>query len=116
MKRIITALSLISVLAFAGPSLAEERVDHMKQAREHLNAAVKQGQMDNTNALVEHAQTALEHLRMAQRQRSSSDLDRAAKSLQETISEGRAGNNHIATEHARESVEYIDAATGSLGG
>jgi HEPN domain-containing protein len=118
MERIIIALFLAITLAFTGAGVvyAEKKTDHLSQASEHVNAAISQGQTGNANALAQHAQTALEHVKMAQQEKPSPDLDRAVKSLEETIQQSKSGSTDKAVEHAKEAVEYIDAAKAALGG
>jgi HEPN domain-containing protein len=117
MKPIIIAVTLVTTLALAYSGFAQaQQADHLKQAREHVNAAVMQGEKGDTKTLVQHAETALEHVKMAQTPKPLADLEKAIKSLEAAIRQGTAGDATKATEHAKESVEYIDAATAALGG
>ena len=117
MKRILIAIPLAATLALACFGLAHAgQANHVAQAREHVNAAVTQGQTGDSHALVQHAQTALEHARMAYQEKPVPDLEKAIKSLEESITQGKAGHADKATEHAKEAVEHINAVKGALGG
>lgn len=119
MKRIIIALSLMATLALTGLGLAQTEPDyakHVREARQHVTLAVTEGEKGNAEALVQHARTGLDHVGMAQKEKSLPDLEKAAQSLQDAISQGQAGNADKATERAKESVEYLDAALSGLGG
>ncbi|CAL1241111.1 small metal-binding protein SmbP [Candidatus Methylocalor cossyra] len=114
MKAILMGLAL--ALSATGSLAAEKPEDHLGQAERHTNAAVAQGKTGNTQGLVEHAETALKHLDLAQQEKPRPDLDKAAASLKNSIRLGKDGDPGKATEHAQEAVEYIDAAKGALGG
>ena len=117
MKPIIIAVTLIMTLAVTGLGFAQTgQADHMKQAREHVNAAVTEGQKGDAKGLVKHAEVGLEHVKMAQKLKPLPDLEKAIKSLEESIKQGKAGDANKATEHAKESLEYIDAAKAAMGG
>jgi len=119
MKRIIIAVSLVTTLALSNLGFAQtepEHIKHVREARQHVTIAVTEGEKGDAKALVQHAQTGLDHVKMAQKEKQLPDLDKAAKSLQDAISQGQAGNANKATEQAKESVEYLDAALSGLGG
>ncbi len=117
MKPIMIAVFLVTSLFMTGFGFAQsEQAEHLKQAREHVDAAVAQGEKGDAKAVAQHAQAALEHIRMAEKIKSSPDLKKAITSLEETIKQGKAGKANKATEHAKESIEYIDAANAGLGG
>ncbi|HYE34758.1 small metal-binding protein SmbP [Methylocaldum sp.] len=119
MKRIIIAVSLVTTLALTGLGFAQMEanyVKHVREARQHVTIAVTQGEKGDAKALVQHAQTGLEHVRMAQKAKSLPDLDKAAKSLEDAINQGQTGDANKATEQAKESVEYLDAVLSGLGG
>jgi ribosomal protein S20 len=119
MNRIIIAVSLTLMLTFTGLGFAQVEaayVKHIKEARQHVTMAVAEGEKSDAKALVQHAQTGLDHVAMAQKEKSLSDLDKAAKSLEDAITQGQTGDVKKATEQAKESVEYLDAALSGLGG
>jgi hypothetical protein len=120
MKSILTAAALAAALAALGPGPAFAQQyplsDHLAQAADHINTALAQTGPGQMPALVKHNQTALEHLRMAQQQKPSPDLQKAIDSLEQAIREGQSGGTEKAIEHTKESVEYIDAAKAALGG
>ncbi len=117
MKPIIIAFTLIATLAVAGLGFAAtEQMEHCKQAREHVNAAVMEGQKGDTKALVTHAEAGLQHAEMALKPKPVGDVEKAVKSLKEAIKYGNAGEANKATEHAKESLEYLDTTIAALGG
>ncbi len=117
MKPIMIALFLVTSLVTSGLGFAQSKeAEHLKQAREHVDAAIAQGQQGDAKAVVKHAEAALEHVRMAEKLKPLPDLKKAITSLEETIKQGKAGDANKATEHAKETLEYIDAANAGLGG
>ena len=117
MKSLLAAMFMVVSLAVSGLGLAQsEEAAHLKQAREHVDAALMAGQKGDAKGVAQHAKAALEHVQMAQKIKPLPDLEKATKSLEETISLGKAGDAAKATEHAKESMEYIDAANAGLGG
>ena len=116
MKRITVFFGLI-LWALAGLGLARaEQASHLSQAREHANTAVAQGQKGDARALAQHAETALEHVKLAYVEKPLPDLKKAIQSLEKSIQQGKDGQTEQATEHAREAIEYLDATKGALGG
>jgi hypothetical protein len=119
MNRIIIAVLLTMTLAWTGLSFAQIEADyvkHIQEARHHVTMAIAEGEKSDAKALVQHAQTGLDHVRMAQEGKSLPDLHKAAESLEEAISQGQAGDVEKATGRAKESVGYIDATLSGLGG
>lgn len=117
MKPMMIVVTFIAALAVTGLGFAQsEQAAHCKQAREHVNAAVTAGAKGDAQALVQHAEVGLEHVKLADKAKPIPDLNKAIKSLEEAIKLGKAGDAAKATEHAKESVEYIDAAAAALGG
>ncbi len=117
MKPIIIAIFLMTSLFMPGLGFAQPtQAEHLKQAREHVDAAVAAGQKGDAKGAAQHAQVALEHVQMAQKIKNLADLQKAIKSLDETIAQGKAGNAAKATEHAKETIDYLDAANAALGG
>lgn len=123
MKPLMKILAMVTTLALPGLAFAQprtqipsERVVHMEQARDHVNMAVKQGESGDAKGVAQHARTALDHLKMAEKEKPLPDLDKAGKALGEAISQGDSGNAEKATASAKESVQYIDAAMAALGG
>jgi len=113
----LIAMFFASAIAAINPgSAGAEPTNHIQQAREHMNAALTQGQTGHTKALVQHARMALDHIKMAQQEKPMGDLVKAQDSLAQTIDAGEKGDANKATEHAKESVEYLDAVIGALGG
>ncbi|CAI8795138.1 small metal-binding protein SmbP [Methylocaldum szegediense] len=119
MNRIAIAVFLTIILAWAGLGFAQieaEYVKHIQEARHHVTMAVAEGEKSDATALVQHAQTGLDHIRAAQKRKSLPDLDKAAQSLEDAISQGQAGDVEKATARAKESVGYLDATLSGLGG
>lgn len=117
MKPTLIAMVLTAIPLLGGPKAGlAEPITHMVQASEHVNTALAQGQTGDTQGLVQHDQAALEQVRIALRETPSTDLEKAAKTLEESIQSGQAGDAGQATLHTKEAAGYIDAARGGLGG
>ena len=117
MKTIIMTLFLIPLMAWAATAPTQMgQTDYCKQALEHIQAAVTAGEQGNAKGLVKHAEAGLEQAKMAQKPKSSKDVDEAIDSLEQAIKLGKSGEVAKATERAKASAEYIDAAVAALGG
>jgi hypothetical protein len=118
MKRILAAAAMAATLMGAGgnPAFGEQQESHFKQAEQHANAALSQNQPGNTGPLVQHAQMALEHARMAQAEKPNPDMDKAIQGLEKAIEQGKAGDGNKAVEHTREALDYMSAAKAAMGG
>jgi len=105
------ALTLCSfgVLAEVHPEVKSEvksevhsEESHNKLALEHAQEAVK---ADDAKALVEHADTAKTHAKIA-----NEHLDAGIKSLAEAIDHGKLGHDKQAKKAAEEAVNHLKAA------
>ena len=103
----MTAICAGLLLLISSSVFAEE---HLTEALEHANAAVKHGEAGDTAIFIGHAKQALDHAlvnSIVAKGVTKNHLDAAAKELQESIELANLGHIGSATKHAEEAVKHI---------
>jgi ribosomal protein S20 len=104
------ALACASLLLFLSTTVFAE--EHAYTAIEHTSAALAQGKADKAPALVQHAEQALEHAKMAEsvaQGHSKTQMQSAVKALEKAISQGKTGDAKSATESTQEALGFLQA-------
>ncbi len=72
-----------------------------------MGGVVDHGEMGHSDAIVMHAQVALNHAKMAQKDMMNPHLDEGVLELKEAIAHGNQGHAGVATQHAKSAVMHL---------
>lgn len=95
--------------------VSEETKPIVTEAIKHARKADAAGETGNTEALLKHAELALEKAKEAQRKEQNQRLTEAIHALGETIEHGKKGQFMDAREHAEMAITKLSRAAGLLG-
>ncbi len=94
----------------AAPFLPDKAVagnQHVGEAISHATEAGDHGEMGHSDAIVMHAQVALNHAKMAQKDTMNPHLDEGVRELEEAIAHGNQGHAGVATRHAKSAEMHL---------
>ncbi|MDH5563642.1 MAG: small metal-binding protein SmbP [Nitrospirota bacterium] len=84
---------------------------HVAEAITHAQEAADHGGMGPADALVKHAEVALQHAQAAAKEMTNPHLDAGIAELGEAITHGKAGHADVATQHANSAVMHLKEIT-----
>ena len=104
---LVTCVSL-AVAGCAGyGSSGGTKNPHLAEAGTRAQEAVDHGGMGHADAVVTHAEVALQHAQAAQKEMSNPHLDAGIAELGEAITHGKAGHADVATSHAKSAIMHL---------
>jgi hypothetical protein len=112
MKKSIFAFSGLLLLLGTFLSTTVFAEEHAYAAIEHTSAAIAQGQEGKAPALVEHAQKALEHAKMAENVAMGHlkvEMQSAVDELEKAITAGNAGDAKLAVIPLEKALGFLQA-------
>ncbi len=107
LKALILSIMVVMVSAPYGASQAWAGGGHVADSLEHAQKAEEHGKQGHADVLVENAEEALKHAKMAQKETPNMHLDKGISELEKAISHGKQGHADVATGYAESAIKHL---------
>ncbi len=107
--RTIGLAAALTASCFFGAAQAAEE-NHEAEAVTHTQAAIEHGDMGHATILEQHAEMALKHAELAEKQKPDPHLEQGITHLKAAIDEAKKDHASAATNHAKQALEHLRMA------
>ncbi len=107
LKALILSIMVVMVSAPYGASQAWAGGGHVADSLEDAQKAEEHGKQGHADVLVENAEEALKHAKMAQKETPNMHLDKGISELEKAISHGKQGHADVATGYAESAIKHL---------
>jgi Small metal-binding protein len=107
MRNFVVVVLLLGALAFVVNGVSWAAKSHAAEAAEETEEAISHGKQGHGDVLVKHAEKALKHAEMSQKEKANMHMDEGIKHLKGAVDAGKKGDSAGGVKHAEEALMHI---------